>query len=172
MRLTVQIPPRSAAVIERFRHMPERLLPAIAHGLDRAAQAIIGHAQRMRFRGKGPFPPQEHRLGVRTHRLRDSLSALPAEVDPEGVRVRIGSDVVYFGPHEFGFAGAVQVREHRRVIRRGKRQAKIVSVRAHQRTMRLPERAPLRYSVLDELPAIERELVRAIDRLAAEGRID
>lgn len=119
-------------------------------------------AQKERFTGAGPFPVAEKRLGVDTGRLRRDLHAEPAEMVSSGYRGRIGSVVEYFGAHELGFDGSVDVPAHTRDRRTVKRKAKTFtrkgkqvsiranqfslleqSVRAHKKRMKIPRREPL-----------------------------
>ncbi|HRQ87214.1 MAG TPA: hypothetical protein PLA50_00330 [Bacteroidia bacterium] len=147
---------------ERFRKMyapgeiAARMAEGIRNGLDRATPIATSRVNRARFTGNGPFPVDAHRLGHRSRRLTRSLTHSPASVvDARTLSVRsgIGSNVAYFGAHEFGFEGAVNVPAHSREMpevarvsssgRQYKVPAHTQNVRAHSRTMRVPRRAPL-----------------------------
>lgn len=128
-RITLQIDSRTRALLARLRNVPAEAVQAVIRGSARAAPIVLGNAVKRRFTGQGPFPFSEHRLGVRTNRLRQSLGfSRPQIVDGNLVRLSFGSGVgtdvkepvSYFAIHEFGFKGKVQVRAHtRRAVAQG-----------------------------------------------------
>lgn len=131
--------------------------------ITRGAQKLVLKAQKDRFTGQGPFPVAESRLGVVSGRLRRDLHAEEAVMSATGYTVRMGATVEYFGAHERGFQGTVQVPAHtreaytvnRKPISRTGKNGKTVSiranqfsvlptsVRAHTRKMKVPARKPL-----------------------------
>lgn len=135
----------------------------VAGAITLGAQKLIFRAQKERFTGKGPFPVSECRLGVVSGRLRRDLHAEPVTITPSGYSFRMGSNVEYFGAHEMGFNGTVQVPAHqrgaytvnRKPLSRTTKSGKVVeipanqysvlpqSVRAHSRTLKIPARKPL-----------------------------
>jgi hypothetical protein len=134
----------------------ERMAEGVRRGLDRANLIVLSRVQRSRFTGVGPFPVPQQKLGHRSRRLIRSLGASRAIVrQASTLRVGsgIGSNVAYFGVHEFGFEGAVAVPAHQRkmpAIQRTSSKGKqytipagIQSVRAHSRKMKVPARRPL-----------------------------
>lgn len=134
-----------------------RMAEGIRAGLDRANLLALSKIQRERFNGVGPFPVSQRKLGHRTRRLVRSLGASRAVVRNAAsltVGSGIGTNVKYFGPHEFGYDGPVKVPAHRREMpeitrtsRTGRRYtvpAHTQSVRAHSRRLKVPERRPLR----------------------------
>lgn len=160
-RMQFTIDPGSDFESLRSRYAPgevaARMAEGIRKGLDRANLLSLSRIQRGRFTGVGPFPVSLQRLGHVSRRLIRSLGASRAAVRDAGslsVASAMGSNVSYFGPHEFGFDGAVQVPAHsrrmpeiERTSRSGRRYrvpAHTQSVRAHSRRMRVPERRPLR----------------------------
>lgn len=181
-----------------------KALSAIKRGLDRGNELALGEILRSRFTGRGPFPVSEHRLGVRTNRLRSSMRRTRAAITGNEVSASIGSNVHYFGIHEFGFSGSVTVRAHRRrapqadrfemgesIISRAKAaelgafdkrfkksaQTKkgalqvssgIAMVKAHQRSVKMPERAPLRTGIVSNSSIWQREILSALTE-ALEG---
>lgn len=156
---TIDPGPDFAALRARFApgEVASRMAEGIRGGLDRANLIALARIQRARFNGVGPFPVAQSRLGHRSRRLVRSLGASRAVVRAEAtlsVGAGLGSNVRYFGPHEFGYSGAVQVPAHarrmpetERVSRSGRRYrvpAHDQSVRAHRRVVAIPERRPLR----------------------------
>lgn len=125
--------------------------------ITRGAQKLVLKAQKDRFTGQGPFPVAESRLGVVSGRLRRDLHAEEAVMSSTGYTVRMGATVEYFGAHERGFQGTVQVKQHVRYprksmvrMRKGKQvsirlvdKSRPISVRSHTRKMKVPARKPL-----------------------------
>lgn len=114
--ITLTNSPRLAATMAKLRELPEVAVLAVVRGMAAAGQIVLGAAVKHRFTGRGPFPVADHRLGVVTNRLRKSLRVTAPQVDSDRrtVSQRFGSNVIYFGLHEFGFKGRVQVRGHTR----------------------------------------------------------
>lgn len=169
-RLQIAIQPGADFEVWRARYAPGNVATvmalAIKAALDRANPIATSRVNRARFTGNGPFPVGDHRLGHRSRRLTRSLTHSGARiVDAGGLKVAsgIGSNVKYFGPHEFGFAGTVTVPAHerqmpevQRVSSTGKSYvvpAHTQSVRSHSRRMRVPARAPLYTGLAEDATA-------------------
>lgn len=155
----------------------EPMRKALSLGLGKLAF----QAQKERFTGKGPFPASEHRLGVVTGRLRRDIHAEAVEITATGYRGRIGASVEYFGAHEVGFEGTVQVPAHTRqgytVDRRARtatskggknfsvraNQYSVLpqSVRAHSKKMKIAARAPLATAINQHGEAFLSEAIAA-----------
>lgn len=88
--------------------------PAIARAMDYENELTVGAAVRDRMSFPRTASPTPEGLRVQSGRLRRSLHRSRARIVPDGVLSAIGSNVRYFGPHEFGFDGRVQVRAHTR----------------------------------------------------------
>jgi hypothetical protein len=114
--ITIDQSARSRALFAKLGDLPEVALAAVARGMSRAGQVVLGQAVKNRFTGQGPFPVAQNRLGVVTNRLRKSLRVTRPQINAGSSEVTMGfgSDVKYFGLHEFGFKGKVQVRGHTR----------------------------------------------------------
>lgn len=181
--MNVTLTTNGLAIVERLRAFPEKLGVAVAKGTSAGVQVALGKTQKERFTGRGPFPINENRIGIRTGRLRNSLLLSSMSRDAGGTSARVVSTgVKYFAPHEFGFAGTVNVKEHARTVsrlggkvvkntRKPRKSDKFQitkttsTVRAHQRKVNVPERRMLRTGLAEHLPAalgeaIERELGR------------
>jgi hypothetical protein len=114
------------------------LSDAIRRGLDIGNIRAVSRIKVRRMTGTGPFPVGQHRLGHRSRRLIRAFTASRARVvDARKIIVAtsMGSNVSYFGAHEFGFSGKIRVKAHERDGR---------PVRAHLRHVRVPERAMVR----------------------------
>lgn len=140
---------------------PEAALQAIRRGMNTGLELISSRILTERLTGKGPFPVSAHQLGVRSGRLRQSVRTTAARINGLEVVGSIGSRVVYAAAHEFGFTGTVQVKAHQstRKTRNG-RKLKVAArpvfpVRAHQRKVVIPERAPFRTGIKEHLPLLE-----------------
>lgn len=180
----IELSPEAAKLIEQFGSVATWLPGVIAQTLRRENDFTIRHIQQERMQGNNgaPFPASEHKLGVRSKRLRSSLNAPPPVISGNEVISSIGTNVKYAAVHEFGFHEIVQVRPHlrkrtriqrfdavdklgkRKTVRRKVRGADI-AVRAHDREMDLPARAPITYGVAERMPALgdimSRDIVRA-----------
>ena len=95
-------------------------------------------------------------LGVRTGRLRRSITQRIKETATE-VDGIVGTNVAYGRVHEYGFSGVVPVREHMRNSRNGSH-----TVKAHSRSVQLPERSFLRSSLKENKAHIEQSLRDAV----------
>lgn len=127
-------------MLKLLEDLPMSAVPALLEAADEGSQIIIAKAQRERFRGKGPFAVSKRQLGVVTGRLRKSLTASKPRVTSQAqVAIRIGSNVKYFGAHEFGHNASVRVKAHSRRTKSGGTS----TVQAHSRRMKMPKRAPL-----------------------------
>lgn len=114
MPASVKIIGNDAAVIKHLAEVPSRIDDALRAGLMRGlqyAQAVAG----TRFL-TGPRP---EKLGVRTGRLRSSVTQEITETTAgteSAFSGRIGTNVQYAAFHEFGFHGVESVRAHTRVV--------------------------------------------------------
>lgn len=111
-------------VIKTIAGTPERVRKALATGLARALEDVVGRAGTTFMSG-----PSKTQLGVRTTRLR---GALASEVVDAGDKIigRVGDNMPYAAFHEFGFHGTIAVRAHTRV--RGWLNAKGQALKTHQ----------------------------------------
>lgn len=119
---------RLRELLETASRLQGRALARLAQALHRAGLEIVGAAVKGRFSGKGPFPISDHKLGVRSGRLRRAIRVTKPQVNLRTgeIAMQFGANVVYFSIHEFGFQGQVGVRQHTRRLagpqkfRRGK----------------------------------------------------
>lgn len=164
--LTITLDPAAQALLRRLETFPG---PAIAAAMDRENELSIGHIQSERMSRRGP-----ETLGVVSNRLRSSLRRTVAVIETNSVASSIGSNVKYMGVHEFGYQGTVQVSPFLRrnprgnittLTRRGATKliaSGVSHVRAHSRTMKMPERAPIRRGLADRSTAYGRAISDAI----------
>lgn len=89
---------------------------AVAQALDFENELTVGATVRDRMSFPRGVPPTMEGLRVQTGHLRRSLRRSKAVVTANGAVSAIGSNVGYFGPHEFGFHGTVSVKSHERQL--------------------------------------------------------
>lgn len=191
--VTITLPPETAALLARAPSWPRALTANLIKALDRQNEITTGTIQAKRLTGTGPFPVSAGRLGVVTNRLRASVRPARAVLSGAAIVSAIGSNVNYAVAHEFGFAGTVQRAAHTRRrflaqqvggnafldprtgrIRKTRKkiervQTGSVQVKAHQLRVHIPERAPIRRGITDQLPAYAPALGAAIVAAFASG---
>jgi phage gpG-like protein len=197
--IRIEIPEATRVEMERLKTAfgTEAMLEAIRQGIDAGAAQTVSNIQDTRFTGEGPFPVEEHRLGIRANRLRQSLRNSPAVVIMSGnggsVEASIGSNVEYAAIHEFGGvikrtvkAGSVRLRTDRKgnLLRQKDNLAifaKTKGDKAHKQfrevsfaggntyEIRIPARAPLGHGIADNETTFTRAIARAIRRNLKEG---
>jgi phage gpG-like protein len=143
---------------------PTFAMSAVQRGMEKGTALMVGGITKTRLTGQGPFPVSEHRLGVKTGRLRRSFHWTGAgTVRGKECTTQIGVRVAYAAAHEFGFKGTVSVKAH---TRKGKKASN--RVKAHSRKMNIPERAPIRTGMKQHggrIPrAIADEIVAELER--------
>jgi phage gpG-like protein len=134
----------------------EALLARLAGTYDRLRHDLRIVVQRLAIKAQGVVKQDKltgQVLHVRTGTLRRSINQLIEET-ATGVFGKVGTNVKYAHPHEFGFDGVVNVRGHVRHTKSGGTQ----NVRAHARHMHLPERSFLRSTLRDMQVEIQSSL--------------
>ncbi len=161
---SIQVPPNLDAALRGLK--PDVMVGAVRRGMDRGTQLVVSQIIRTRLTGKGPFPVAAHQLGVRSGRLRKSLRGTKAEVSGNTITSMIGSKVGHAAAHEFGFKGKVPVKSHQRTIKKAfgvkLKAASTHTVKAHQRMVIIPERAPIRTGIEENLPTFSNEITREV----------
>ena len=161
---SLTIPPNLDAALRGLK--PDVMLSAIRRGMDRGARQVTDQVIRTRLTGQGPFAISAHQLGVRSGRLRRSLRATPATVSGGTITAQIGSPVKYAAAHEFGFKGKVPVKAHQRTIKKAfgvKLKAPSThGVKAHQKNVTIPERAPIRTGIQENIATFSNEITREV----------
>lgn len=165
--ITLTRSPRLDALLHQLGNLPAVALQAVGRGMALSGELVKQKAQEERFSGAGPFPVEQHRLGIRQQLLRKSLRVTPPQINASTGEVTqgFGSNLRYFLIHEFGFSGPSPVRAHRRTTASGK----VANVRAHTRNLTIAARAPMITELQSERTRttyfrnINRELELAID---------
>lgn len=116
--------------------------------------------------GRGGVSEAGQQLAVRTGRLRRSITQRVTD-GGQTITGIVGTNVEYARAHEFGFQGAVTVKEHlRRVTQAWGRPLKtpvMATVREHTMQMNLPARSFLRSSLREMTPEIQKAILQSID---------
>lgn len=173
------------AVLQEMQTMPARMLQEIATALDQENQYTVSHIQAQRMTGVGPFPVEQHKLGVRTNRLRSSVRASSAEIDGQRVVSGIGSNVLYARVHELGArihhparSGSVRLRTDARgglLRQRGSQHLAVFAAGHHKRAkevkyegkaydVEMPARAPITTGVEDRAANYDQAVSAAVVR--------
>lgn len=180
--VTIKLTDEAQGILRSIKGMTEGMSRAVARGMDQANQLAVARIQRDHLTGKGPFPVSEHRLGVRTHRLRGSINASRAQVTGNQVSSAIGSNVIYAAIHEFGGVihkdarnGSVRLRvdrhgalfrqpgfAHLAIFARPQHKAREVKTKIKAHDIIMPERAPVRTGIAESAADYTREISAAI----------
>lgn len=169
--VTIQIRVDDKGLEARLGQYQKTVLAKISKEMDAVNLLTVGHIQRARLTGKGPFPAELGKLGVVTGRLRGSANATAAKISGNQVASSIGTNVRYAAIHEFGFTGVVKVKPHRRKVAgrdvfrgtdAGEEQVAsgVGFVGAHARNLRIPARAPFRRGIEDKIATYEAAFTR------------
>lgn len=143
----------SREYVQKLAGMTDKLKSKLRRGVLAAALIVQAATKADKLSGQV--------LKVRTGKLRRSVNIKQTE-SSSGVYASVGTNVEYAKVHEFGFRGAVQVKEH---MRRQGGSKKKVRVRAHTRQVKLPERSFLRSALRDKRNEVKAKIAGAV----AEG---
>lgn len=181
--ISIRITSNAQQIVENIRDFRERGVgAAIARAMDEQNLYTIAHITEERLTGKGPFSPAQHKLGVKTGRLRSSLRATPSTVSGKMVTSAIGTNVKYAGIHEFGgtfkrktVGGVVRLRtDTKGNLIRGKTGGAVFAKKTQKRaveklflfkspTITFPARAPIRTGIEDCVPSYGGAISAAIE---------
>ena len=143
-------------VLERLRALPEAVDSGLVRKITQLAIDLRRNAQQEKLSGQV--------LKSRSGALKSSID-LRVERSAGHITASVFTDLRYGAAQEYGFAGTVSVRASLRRIREafGRPVAeKLISVRAHDRRMNLPERSFLRSALEDMTPTIRQEVEAAL----------
>lgn len=183
VKVKIQLTEQAQKVVAGLKVMPGTVLGAVASAMGKENLLTVSYIQREHLTGQGPFPVEQHKLGVVTNRLRSSLNASTPVVQGQQVISDIGSNVKYAAIHEFGgriHHSARQTTLRHRVDARGnllrqlnhpnlavfagrkhkRARATEVTIPAHD--VNMPERAPIRTGIAACAPNYSKSISRAI----------
>lgn len=183
----VQLSEASQKILRELQVLPNTMATAVAAAMDYENQLTISAIIRLRLTGRGPFPPEQGKLGVVTGLLRRSVRATPARFIGRTVTSSIGTNVKYAAVHEFGGTftrtvqpGSVRLRTDRRgeLLRQPGGRLAIFAKKTHKSArevsfaggrsyvIRMPARAPIQRGLAERLPNYVTAIDRAIQRTA------
>lgn len=170
--IKIELTQQAQKVIDSFKEFPSWGMNAVCVGMDRANQLALTNIQKAHLTGRGPFPPEEHRLGVVTNRLRGAAWASPAVATGTMVTSAIDDNVKYAAIHEFGGTvhhpartGTARLRTDKLgnllkqainanlviFAKAGHKRVKEVAYKAEAYDVTMPERAPFRTGIEEML---------------------
>jgi phage gpG-like protein len=181
--IQITLTPQAQKIAANLQALPSAALTVIAAAMTKEDVFTVAHIQKERLTGQGPFPVEEHKLGVRTNRLRGSLVSTPARIEGDLVISSIGSNVKYAALHEFG--GRIRIPSRTTTVRhrtdsRGalvrqlgnpnlaifakakhkRARETAVTIPAHE--IEMPERAPVRTGIADRAANYSKSISAAI----------
>ena len=183
MNIQITLTPQALATAKKLEAMPGALPEAVRIGVDKGNEYAIARIQRDHITGKGPFPPSMHKLGVRSNRLRSSLTRTPAEIVGAVISSSIGTNVEYAAIHEFGgviHKPARSAKVRHRITSKGAlmrnlkhsnlaifakknmRRAREINVVIPAHDIVMPERAPIRTGLAASAKGYSQAIGRAI----------
>ncbi|MEY2864603.1 MAG: hypothetical protein RLY58_2310 [Pseudomonadota bacterium] len=151
----------SADATEALRQLKQRIEKETAKTIGRLTLNLLTKVKRDKLSGQV--------LNVRTGRLRRSINQKVTTVDGLVIGT-VGTNVEYAAVHEYGFKGAVSVKEHLRTIKMAwgvPIPPQRITVSAHNRNMNLPMRSFLRSALSDMDAEIMTELRASVGRAIA-----
>ena len=182
-QVKIELTEQAQKIVVNLQTLPPRILNAIAGAMNEAAEVALTNVQQKHLTGTGPFPPSEHRLGVRSGFLREHASRNDATVSGNTVDSSIGDNMIYAALHEFGgrvHHNARDTKVRLRTDARGNlmRQAAhahlaIFAKSSHKRAVErdahigahdvdMPERAPFRTGIRESMPVYKQSISAGI----------
>jgi phage gpG-like protein len=147
----------SAALVSRFEGMAPRFTGLMTKSISRLVLTLMRNVKADKLSGQV--------LNVRSGRLRRSINQRIEGAGTEMVAGYVGTNVVYGKPHEFGFKGNVQVKQHMRTIKTafGKSISPVqITVHGYTRKMDAPARSFLRSALAEMDGEIRAEIRGAV----------
>lgn len=157
--------------IKGAKELEQRLnavVPSVRHALTKAVEASSIKLQiRVIKKLNGVV------LKNRTGRLMRSINFRVTGQGTQDVAGFVGTNVEYARVHEYGFKGAVTVKEHLRVQKmawgKAMKNPRPVTVKSHSMKMNMPERSFLRSALAEMEPEINAAIEKATRKAAQEA---
>lgn len=131
-------------VVADLRRFDAAARGEIQKGIGRIALKLLVRVKAQKLSGQA--------LNVRTGRLRRSITQR-IEASADEISGIVGTNVDYAAVHEYGFKGAVSVKQHLRLVKeafgRPLKSPVWSTVSAHSKNVSLPERSFLRSALAD-----------------------
>lgn len=154
-------------VVADLRRFDTAARGEIQKGIGRVTLKLLTRVKAQKLTGQA--------LNVRTGRLRRSITQR-IEAGADEISGIVGTNVEYAAIHEYGFKGAVSVKQHLRLVKeafgRPLKSPVWSTVRAHSVNVNMPERSFLRSALADLKSSgeIEAEIDAAIARAVEATR--
>lgn len=154
-------------VVSDLRRFDAAARGEIQNGIGRITLKLLTRVKAQKLSGQA--------LNVRTGRLRRSITQR-IESGAEEISGIVGTNVDYAAAHEYGFKGAVTVKQHLRLVKqafgRPLKSPVWSTVSTHTKNVSLPERSFLRSALADMKNAgiIEAEIDASIARAIEAAR--
>lgn len=87
----IELTPSARKILANMPTLTPAMMQAIARGMDQANQLALRRIQQKHLTGVGPFPPAQHRLGIRSGDLLRSAWASKSVMDGDKIQSAIGS---------------------------------------------------------------------------------
>ena len=139
----------------------EQVASAISQMIDRTRQSVHREMLAVTTDLAG-YIKREKLSGQVLRRVSGDLSrsvSPSSTINGDIILGTVGTNLFYGRIHEYGFNGRVAVSAHARSGKHG-----TYNVRAHERTVTMPERSFLRSSLQEQLPDIRQRLASALVR--------
>lgn len=170
--ITIQFTPQAKAVLAKMQAFPERVMVAIAAGVQKANELTVGHIYKTYLSFPKDKPSTLEGLRAQSNLLRQTLNATAPVISGETVTSSIGTTAAYARLHEFGGtfsrtqkAGIVRLRTDRggNLLRQGKngklavfaknthKRAKEVAHGGSTYTVTYPARRPIQRGIEDNV---------------------
>ncbi len=152
-----------SAVIERFKNLPGDALERLRVGMTRLALKLQRKVVTEKLSGQ--------LLKVRTGTLRRSIqyridNVSNGVIATVGSRINEANPLKYAAPHEYGFQGSVNVKQHLRMMTTafGKdvKNPRQILVKAHQMRVNIKEKAYLRSSLKEMREEIKADMTSSV----------
>jgi len=161
----------------KTRRSMSQIAKHLLRGVEEGNEQLLAKINKERLTGDGPFPVSQKRLGVVSGRLRRSMRFSRATFAAGKLKTSVGSNVKYFGRHEFGGGGrqvrvgAHRVKAHTRTKLFGRSQRVEIPAHTRQAYLRkdnMPKREPVMAGVREHAGriygiTIEKHLIRALE---------
>jgi len=149
----------------------------LLRGVEEGSAQLLAKIQKERLTGQGPFPVAQKRLGNVSGHLKETMRFSRATFAGGKLKTSVGSNVKYFGRHEFGGGGrqvrvgAHRVKAHTRTKLFGRSQRVEMPAHTRQAYLRkdnMPKREPVMAGVREHAGriygiTIEKHLIRALE---------
>jgi len=135
-----------------------KIRDAICHALELQNRQTLQTILRDKLSLHGP-----NTLGIRTGKLRDSLTATTPQIQNNTIATTITAPVPYARAHEYGYKGPVTIRPHTRTTKTHTGKKITTLIHAHTTRMNLPQRSFIRSTLAQRAHDYKQAIAAAIN---------